>query len=620
MRFEKNTKIYLYKTPLDEKYRNVYDDYNDELAYHTFLLNFPHIEIDVENLKSSRDTNGRFSVDVANYNSMDLHDYNYMEFMCNNERKFAFIMGLQSQNDAPAPSCQLSCKLDAWANHYQIIKNSFNSVFSNRATFDTHIKKNIASVVKNGKYAVKKIPSKFAQSDGPMVVLWQRLIISDSPTITRGDVTYGPYQFTDLRLGGTYVLYKPVGLLSIEEVNYEKTLVFLPNAIHVGGTDYNDNVNKLLAATPAGELFSIANCISSFIISNTLCYSVPFKYAITLTGQTYVVDIDSSIKFAFGNDIKVGTTDIVHNATFIMPVDGAIVADVKTDISLNYASITVYDRYSTNYVHACETEGIFAEYPFNYYSIYIGNEEVRLIPISGASNAFTLSYDCSGKINPDIRIYSESNNPLHRAVLTSGQLDTRNLAYDEYMARNANSIETERDKIYFNMLSQFASGALMAAGGVPPVAQIGGIINAGFQLQSIESRLEDFRNTPSTVAATVDYPTDNPFSLDLILICENSIHTISSALMQILGDYHYNGYEANLITDITTKSKDCFDVVEGELTLNAQMSIDDRNEIITAVSNRMTRWHIGTDASNARINVLKTMNKNVSNYNVSQIR
>lgn len=620
MRFDQNTKLFLYKTPLDENYRNVYDDYEDYTDYHNFLLNFPYIEIANTYVKSSRDTNGRFSVDVANYNSMDLHDYNYMEFMCGNERKFAFIMSIQSQNDAATPSCQLSCKLDAWANHYQIIKNSFNTVFSNRATFDTHIRKNIASMVKNGKYAVKKIPQKFAQSDGPKVVLWQRIILSDSPTLNNGATTYGPYQFTDLRLGGTYVLYRPVGLLSIEEVAYEKTLVFLPNAIHVGGVDYSDNNYKLLVSTPAGELFSIANCLSSFIISNSLCYSVPFKYTITLTGQTYVVDIDNSIKFAYGNDIKVGTTDIVHNAAFIMSVDGAINADVKTDITLGYGSITQYDRYSTDYTHACETEGIFAEYPFNYYSIYIGNEEVHLIPPSGATNTFTLSYDCSGKINPDIRIYSENNNPLHRAVLTSGHLDTRNLAYDEYMARNANSIETEREKIYFNMLSQFASGALMAAGGIPPVTQMTGIINAGFQLQSIESRLEDLRNTPSTVAGTVDYSIDNPFSLDLILICENNMFTTSSALMQILGDYHYNGYEANLIMDITTKHKDCFDVVEGELTLNAQMSIDDRNDIITAVSNRMTRWHIGTDASNERINVLKTMNKNVTNYNVTQIQ
>ena len=68
--------------------------------------------------------------------------------------------------------------------------------------------------------------------------------------------------------------------------------------------------------------------------------------------------------------------------------------------------------------------------------------------------------------------------------------------------------------------------------------------------------------------------------------------------------------------------RDVFDVDKGTLQLHALISNECRDEIIQAVANGITRWHI-LDKNNAteqaRDLILMSMNKDVYNYPVSII-
>lgn len=628
MKFDANTDVILFKTPLDSSYKNVFDDYETVADYIAFLSDvYPHKTVHLTNAKSRIDFNGEFTVIFAGYDSMDLHDYNYMCFTNNGEVKFAFIRSVNSKNDGSSShACEITCRLDVWANHYLEFKNKYTVVRATRATFDTHLKPNYPSLVKQLKFGTVKTPIGFLQTNGePYVILWQRVILSDSPTLEALDTsTFGPYTFSEMNLGGTYVLYRAVGLLRID--NDTKKLYWDDKGFNVYGIDMN-NTDKVLAYKSLGRTINLGECKSSFVISNTLCFSVPFRYDLQSETDTWVnfrIEPDSIVpadapKFAYGERISVGTTEIVSNDRFMMLASGGSKVSCKFTTNIGYENLYPYDRYSTDPFEAYRRERIRNEYPFFYTSLMIAGTEVPLIPISGYGNDYNIDYDCVQKINPSIRIYGAEQSLNYKSLQTSGMNDTRLLAYDEYMMRNSNSLALEQQKIYFNMFSQFALGAGMAFAGIFPATQINNIMNSGFQLQSIESNLEDLRKTASRISGGVTYSIDNPYNLDLCVLVSNDIKTINSPAYDAVMDYHYNGYESSIISTFTAKYKDCFDVLQGTAEMGASLNDSDREEILGAFIRGITKWHIGQRGV-TRDSIISGMNRNVENYNVSELQ
>ena len=132
----------LYKTPLDPAYNNVYDDYTSISDYLAFLdsafSDYFSITIS-EGYKSRKDENGDFTLVLSGYDSMALHDYNYMAIqLSNNSYKFAFITSVESMNDNQASSCMLYCKLDAWTENYLSIKAKEQGYIEKQCTIDGH--------------------------------------------------------------------------------------------------------------------------------------------------------------------------------------------------------------------------------------------------------------------------------------------------------------------------------------------------------------------------------------------------------------------------------------------------------------------------------------------------
>lgn len=627
MKFDANTDVILFKTPLDSSYKNVFDDYETTADYLAFLSDvYPHKTVHLTNAKSRIDFNGEFTVIFSGYDSMDLHDYNYMCFTNNGVVKFAFIRSVNSKNDGESSSaCEITCRLDVWANHYLEFKNKYTAVRTTRATFDTHLKPNYPSLAKQLKFGTVKTPVGFLQTNGDSyVILWQRVILSDSPKFEALDTsTFGPYSFSEMNLGGTYVMYRAVGLLRIDSGT--KRLYWDDKQFQVYGFDANGH-DKVLAYKSLTRTINLGECKSSFVISNTLCFSVPFRYYLQSETDTLVnfriepdrTDPTDAPKFAYGERVLVGSTEVVSNDRFFMLADGSKKVSCKFTTAVGYETLYPYDRYSTDPIEAYQRERIHNEYPFSYTSLMISGAEVPLIPISGYQNDYYIDYDCVQKVNPTIRLYGAEESLNYKSLQTSGMNDTRMLAYDEYMMRNSNSIAVEQQKIYFNMFSQFALGAGMAIAGVFPATPINNIINSGYQLQSIESNLDDLRQTASRIAGGVTYSIDNPNVLDLCIIVENAIKTLDSPAYDAIMDYHYNGYESSIISTFTGKYKDCFDVLQGSAETGASLNDSDKEEILGAFARGITKWHIWRRGA-TRDAIISGMNRNVINYNVSEI-
>lgn len=646
MLFDSNSSILLFRTSLDSNYRNVFDDWDTTDNYVKFLKEaYPGYKtISISTAKSRKDIDGGFDLNLAGYSSMDLHEYNYLVFRNNNDYKFAFITSIISQNDGPSTvkEVKLVCKLDAWSNHYLEMKECNALVKTRRCTYDTLARKNLLSAAKGMKFPTaisgySYLPYRGADNTkSEYAVLWQRIVLSDKPTFYHGDGT-GPFQpdGDELQIGGAYVVYKPVAVARAGNPELLKN-----ERIEVHGRT-STSTDVLLAYKHQIHLMNIANLTSSFVVSNELTYNVPFRYTIEKHTFYDEVSLDSIDGFyvelleladIYGTKIEVNTTTIADNVYGFICPSYYLTNEPNYSTLINPISISHNaDRYGVDIVRACKCEQIFSEYPFNYKSVIISGKEVPLIGISGTTGEYGFIYDIRKKLNPHILIRGNlpqlytHNEFVAQSIAPTGSLITRNLAYDEYMMKNANSIDMQKTQVIANAIfSGFGAFKALTHGAISP-SIFQGLVNSQIQYDAINASLEDLKNTSSSVFNQGEYATDNPTVLDSIILAERTIDLPNnSEAFELLKDYHYNGYEVELNISLFDNSKDVFDVIQGQCQLYALMNNDDRAEIEAAVSRGITKWHCYVDVSSetdrdSRVWIVSTMNKNCTNFNRSEL-
>ena len=143
----------LFKTPLDDEYNNVYDNYTSLSDYHTFLITYAdHTEqrtVDYPNQRSVKSINGDIVLPIDGLRADEIisNGYNYVEVLYQKSTSSAsqpvyyFIQKVESLNDhwkdadSGKNSCKLFLKYDAWTNNYlDYIKNSSHQQSVNKAT------------------------------------------------------------------------------------------------------------------------------------------------------------------------------------------------------------------------------------------------------------------------------------------------------------------------------------------------------------------------------------------------------------------------------------------------------------------------------------------------------
>lgn len=648
--------ITLYKTPLDSEYRNVYDDYETEAQY-TAFLNFSFTDFKVISFSnpivSRKNVGDLFEIAVNGYDSIDLHDYNYMRFITsNNEVKFAFILSVESYNDNQSideiterkenASCLLHCKLDGWANHYLELKNSYSIVNCKRATIDTNKYPNLPSTFKSTKIVPKKRIVKFLQSNNDTYcVLWQRCTLASSPN---GATDLEGYVGT----GGSSVMFRPSAILK----NVENTMKFMKdgNIVVKGRNSPLSSPDSTIVSSYCIGIPTIEVVQSSWAISNTLTYTVPFSYTIEETDDGFEISIDEDVESRTIGDTAHGvvaerTGTSISTSTIVSASQvskfGAWFTPVRY-IDLNEVKLN-YKQGELNYVSAqrniaskdiaVKNEILFNEYPFHYYSIYIGAKEIPLLgfpsnfyienDLRKAGLNINIDYDFYGKYGACVRIYYDNeDNFICVPIESMGEMDIKFLPYDEYMMRNQSAFTLSVGNGILKAITGLATTGLSIATGNPfgAVAGLGATLSSTSVLADI-AKINDLKNSPASINTSGIYPQTSPYQLDLICIVENitnyDTEDFNDNLIYI---YHCFGDDSGIIQNILSHNRDYFDYEEGECLINARISEEDKQELRKAIERGITRWHLGGSfSSGARRTILSELNRDVTNYPISLI-
>lgn len=615
------TDLFLFQTPLDPQYSNVFDDYQSNDNYFVFLEQaFPHIHILLPSGMFSRKNIGdRFELVIQHYDSVDLENYNYLTFKDQNGlRRYAFITEIESLNDDQSYSetyewkttcsCKLYCELDVWANNYLTIKDNYNSINERRCTFDTAVWRNYPSAVKNRTLSEKVVFDSFipqySGSDEKLIPLWQRIEVSDvvSPL---GDSSH-QYTNASYLKSGINTLYKLQGILKINslgEMEYIRSFKF---------KRFDLDRNDFYTTTHGTESDMQDSVYSDEAISNTITTDFPavFKVYYDADDGYYHVDLDDGSQGNVANYPEMRTINVVskkdgstiiadglfQTSHFRTPQSTNCTAEINRVIStsqlLTYAST---NRYSTAYVG--QNEQIMNEYPFVYYSLKIGS---NVIPLIGDlhTESFILRYNCTKNTSAYLYKLNTGDTTQLIDIQNHKYLPISNRPVDDYLSRNQNG-----------MLYKIATATFSLASGNPSQ-----MIGVGGDF----ARFSDLMNQSASVRVGGSSALSIPIPDDCIVLCKHTAYSPE----KIIQDYHENGYECFYIGSIFEKRRDCFDIDTGELTLTAAISDGERKKLKEAFARGVCRWHIGDayqTGRQARRNIIKALNRKVFNYPISLI-
>lgn len=630
MFFKKDAKIVLFKTPLDSNYKNVYDDYANKATYISFLeYAFYHINITLSNNKSVRDRDGYFSLVISGYNSIDLHDYNYMlSYNENNIPIFSFILSVDSNNDnTSGKACTLNCKLDTWSNHYLELKNYNNRQTYKRGTFNllsTEYKYMPIKAVDIPKSPITSI-QRLSAGNRNFTIMWLHIVMS--PNINTKCYLYDHDHYTELGTSRKpcipslpFDIYVPCAIFEKDSIKPIKEVVLLASQTglyphEVGGdTEYDETLIR--------ERFEIHNYVilpklnSSKIYDAEFTFYAPFTYTIEYDGTEpvspneprYIIWANGdSVHVSYSYDSDAGIFGYCnHNAYLIESPTGTI-----TSVAQPYTTpITQSARYNISIANIINSEQQTYQYPYKYDSyIYNGKETY-----SSAENGWIKGFDIHiGLRNQPTIIptkWDTSENETYEEIgenlSSNGEIPTAVSSYDEYMNQQAN-------RHSLRMIN-----ALLSTGKGLTNNHSWDVKRGFTTFLDIYAQEEDLKNAPYAYSKT-DFADSDIYYQNEVFRVTRDYCVANEAIKRRIIDDHYNGVTVNgTVKSIFSKERDMFDVDEiSDCKINGILSDNDRKELNSAFNSGVTRWHVGNIEDLVRLDFIITLNKHVTNLYVS---
>lgn len=649
MYFAKDSDIILFKTPLDSSYRNVYDDYATTAQYADFLdrvFGLDAISITLSNAKARQDRDGEFSLIIAGYDSMDLHDYNYLQFETgNNQIKFAFITSVDSQSDGEAKSCVLHCKLDAWSNHYLEIKNYSQVNNHVRLTFDQSIPVNMGfnTDIENKPHTniTKSLPMSVLQhlqlptSNTLRRILWLRITLVPNANMSVLGYSGTPPEAISILRDVPFTVYVPYAVYenagNIPKMNYY--LRTGTKKVDSDGFTYDSSRNASYYVSDTGHIDSIF--VTNQILKCDLTFWVPFRF-FTQTGNITIGSDTYDAVYVYPQSPQITEADVYRFAapsvdvllrafTATMPTDARYIFSAGLSFYFNipttYQDFDKYnltDRYGYIFGKYHIYEHSLNLYPYKYYTVKYGRQE-KIVPIpsnsSDAIKQMQLIVQNYGRHTVNVSIvdsneaiwFSEINNA------SNGEIPTYSDPANEYKAQNYYSIML---KALTSGLSALSGGVMLASGNPMGAGAVGA---SALGMLGIGAKLKDLEAYPQKQTNSTEYA-ENDLYQDEVFVLEHDLYSFNTADSERIGlDFHFNGVPIDILTSITRKYRDIFDV---NYTYNCKIygniSNSDRTELQNAFDRGVTRWHLG-DLAQGRISWLTQMNKNVCNFYMQKL-
>lgn len=629
-------KLYLFKVPFDNSYRDVYDFPNnltsDVIFARISALAFPSITIDYPAVRSFKSTNNKTSISVSYpYNQIKNYNYLVVEVEEDVTYEFYFITGFDSLNESDIkPSTNILIEWDCWLNNIGSIYQSNRKQSYQYGHIKDSIYFNDSKIYPNPIYGAAAeldlIESAADVTTTRYKVLWMRIWVDVPDMYIKRNNEYayiyntGCY-FTHSRSPILFVPY-----LVVDTYTMTKVYGYTWDGKEVDGT--------------------VSVYSSDHILKLDLTYYPPF---------TYRIETDKSITILFGPGgtiMKVGevyykTADTYNSIgqyfekifdftniklpnpiSLIYAIDNSSGISAKLTIAETYNIFNpTYADYNENaYLTNFDHSSIRYLYPYYYHSILCNSGSTPIIFYKNSISCRITVY--SETISPYyvLTFYDADGLQVHRSkpvfIQNTGSILYANSAYDAYLRNNGNQLQVQYDQIQVSTIKNAASLITSSMRGVSNSGYSSTIIRglqSGTNIaldyymskKALDAKIADIRNAQGTFNMPAIDANANIMQ-DLLLLRSFSPANATD-FEAIATNEQYYGKQLNFVQALNSSNKLMFDYRQ---TVNACLpevtNIDERRTLESALNRGIRFWHYDIYTGN-QLDALKTMNPQINN-------
>lgn len=617
--------IYLYSTPLDPEYRNVYDNFTNRTEYekmlfggnerngHVCLIKERELSLvngmcqvilddvwDVQYPKFLNQTYRPFSINNFNYCRLFCPDLPVPETIADNRYFYFFIVDIETITNKEV---MLTLKYDSWAN--TILHRSIDAIDTN-GNFITNRHYNTSTetlernrIIPNG-YAYKN-NGQYNDLIYPMErgkrIIWQYVKIDPS------EVSFSPREWDG-------ILFRDYATKGLFPTTSTLPIFVIPYAVYdLDNRKMYPQEIEIIDMTPFSSLF---------------------KFNTELT-QSYIIDSWFSFNIPYGNyRIDESHINDEHNPRFVVQMTslwGKITMSKNSKESLTAMTVSQYDdfkiekislypfqrdTYNTNIKADIETqidnEDALKCYPFRHLYVKIGNTEFPLIQWKDSREPITIEWGFRDSTDLYVKMYHGVESPMPD---NSYKWTLTNMKFPALVSRDAYAsyLQTNENSLAFSKSAALITSALALLSGNPAVA-VGGAIGGLMQLGRINAQQTDMKNALDFYINSSNSGANfiNDY-LDYPIIYERvpDKHTVEE-VFNIIKTY---GIEFNNYDKVTNNYRKVFDYVKTEnCVLQNLTDIYVRRDLERAFDRGVTKWHYLTAVSDFG----HSMDKSLHNY------
>lgn len=650
MFFPKNKYIYIFKTPLDSSYKNVYDSYSTKEDYVSFLLaNFQYNSVLLSNDKSVRDIDGRFSIVFPNSDSYTFRDYNYMVSYDKNDKPvFSFVLSVDSNNDSKtAPACTFNCKLDVWSNHYLDFSDKpYKMKYSTADLNDTSNEYIYSKDLKAASYRPvscdflsKQLYTKGNEFDDDIRVLWARIgitpshggvvsraLVNGSPDWVATSHTYGCYNCDEGQV------LSPIAIVKGNE---------LVKNVYIG---YANNLGEVMFNAYTGNYGIVRMWLTGdYITDASLTYFPSFEY--TITKDTFGGDNNTRFIIKPKNNSVIYPYEVdTVNASFTtatiagfswQPVNPSTALEVQVPTykrvlirryKMENTLIDISARYSVIFHNPIVFSYSAYRYPFCRTRVIYNGKSVVLDNDNHYDDIYAYLY-FNGSLSPSISILQGSYNnnknfAIKDIINNNGTFSIKSSNISIYLNRNTSRLIHGAITNAVGLVSNVATTAASMANPVGAVLGVGNVVNSFMRLTQPLAEMKDMANVPDQIKPTsINAMDDFYLQDDVAIVNEQGFSWNRQELEETFKMLHECGILFTRYITLSEIEHDVFDFVQSDnITLRENMDTNDKEELERALDRGIRKWHINaldSDTSTSRKTILKTMKTNCMNIPAS---
>ena len=590
----------LFKTPLDDEYKNVYDNYTSLSDYHNFLTTYAeHTEqrtVDYPNQRSVKSINGDIVLPIDGLRADEIisNGYNYVEVLYQKSSSSAsqpvyyFIQKVESLNDhwkdadTGKNACKLFLKYDAWTNNYiDNIKSSNHVQKVNRMTLNHYYSMN---------------------GENPTVI-----VKSDIPTLepTSRSTDFNNIVGEGLLCLGIRLAYEKVDITNHNDVSVKDSVMpsqrYAP-VIYVPVKWFKKNDTYITLKDSSGQLLNIEGKDSIFTTQDYLNHVAVLDAWLTFYGTNVNETKNEDGTYSLQNSyiVKVGlkTTDTVDK-TFYAVAAYSYSYGVSVDCDNYLALPSSSDYQKSGYDELKNHSENLNIYPFKSKALKIGSNIINLSINNTKSQIISISRYNSTIAYLNWERYTNENfrTPLNSMDFHIGKyVDSLDLFY----MNNSNSLVTEQSraisKLTFGIIQTgIGTGMMAATGGTfgigTTLGGASGLTNSIIDLYAIQDRISDANNKLDSYSIPPQIGSDS-YYYDGVFVADMRIND-EATRKSYFYECHTNGSFVCAYATVGNTERDLFDCIK---TVNCNLPtipiIAHRKDIETACDRGIRKFHI----------------------------